>query len=83
MCWKRLRPRFDTFTESDHMITLRINESQAQLLTEALHGLRRVKRQAYETLSKTPGHHFTPHDFAIPQIDGLIATIDALEDDES
>ena len=64
------------------MITLKLTESEAQLVTEALHGLRKVKRQAYEVLSKTPGHHFTPHDFAIPQIDHLIARIDALEDDE-
>lgn len=60
-----------------------MNESEALLLTEALHGLRKVKREAYEVVSKAPNHeHFTPHDFAIPQIDHLIARIDALEDDE-
>lgn len=64
------------------MITLRLNESEALLVTEALYALRKVKQEAYEVVSKAPGHEgFTRSDFAIPQIDALIAEIDAKEDD--
>lgn len=55
------------------------NESEAQLLLEALHDLKAKKLEALKVLQADENHayrQFGPADFGIPQIDGLIARID-------
>lgn len=64
------------------MITLRLTENESQLITEALQALLGKKLEAFGVLSKVyPGRGFEPKDFAIPQINALIAEIDAKEEE--
>jgi len=59
---------------------LHFNESEFNLLCEALHRLRETKVEAHAALIGLPGHErFTQRDFGIPDIDTLLEKLDAAE----
>jgi hypothetical protein len=64
------------------VITLRLTESEALLVTEALRALLGKKREAHQVLSKNYAvRAFEPKDFGIPQIEALIVEIEAKQED--
>ncbi|MCK6433149.1 MAG: hypothetical protein L6Q68_08965 [Aquabacterium sp.] len=66
--------------EAAEQATRTLNDSETQLLTEALHELKKIKAKALADVNASglhpPGRPFQPRDFGLPQIDALLARLD-------
>lgn len=68
------------FDDAAAQATRTLNGSETQLLTEALHELKKIKAKALAEVSAAgmhpPGRPFQPRDFGLPQIEELLAMLE-------
>jgi hypothetical protein len=57
------------------MHVMSFNDAELEIFIDALGRLREVKVEALDT-AKESRFPFTPHDFGIPQIDGLLERVE-------